>query len=102
MAEKMTREAVIEAFGVDPETVGNRHRCWWIVDRVVEYEEWCAGAKIGDLCVKTRDGASNPIDTSAFQKGRYVGSSEDGFDPTYRYYYYRATEKAQPAQEEQS
>lgn len=101
MAEKMTREAVIEAFGVDPETVGNRHRCWWIL-KELEAEDQYTGAEIGDLCVKTRDGASNPIDTSAFQKGRYVGSSEDGFDPTYRYYYYRATEKAQPAQEEQS
>lgn len=89
----MTKEEAIEQFGIDPEQTGHRPRCWWIVEKV-EDEEASAGAEIGDLCVKTRDGASNPIDASAFRQGFCVGSSEDGFDCTYRYYYYRSIEKA--------
>ncbi len=90
MAEKLitTREEAIEAFGFDPATVGCRHRGWWIVDEV-GFEEECGNAQIGDLCVKARDGGSNPIDTNAFRVGKCVGSSTDGFDCTYRYYYYR-------------
>ena len=79
---------VIKKFGIDPNTIGNRHRSWWIIDTVGD-EETNGGAKIGDLCVKTRDGASNQIDPEAFKVGNCVGSSEDGFDCTYRYYYYR-------------
>jgi hypothetical protein len=85
----MTKEEVIAKFGVDPERVGNRPRGWWIIEQIEE-EEKSGGAAIGDLCVKTRDGASNPIDVGAFKIGNCVGSSEDGFDCTYRYYYYRA------------
>ena len=88
----MTKENVIKMFGVDPENVGKRHRGWWIVEEI-ENEEKCAGAEIGDLCVKTRDGASNPIDPNAFKVGNCIGSQEDGFDCTYRYYYYRKLEK---------
>ena len=33
---------------------------------------------------------TNPIDAGAFKVGNCIGSSEDGFDRTYRYYYYRA------------
>ena len=87
MNDTMTIEQVIERFGVNPEHVGHRPRGWWIIDNV-EDEEQCGNASIGDLCVKTRDGASNPIDPDAFKVGNCVGSSEDGFDPTYRYYYY--------------
>jgi len=85
----MTREEVIKKFNVDPEAVGNRPRGWWIVEKI-EDEEAYAGAQIGDLCVKTRDGASNPIDPNAFKVGNCIGSQEDSFDRTYRYYYYRA------------
>jgi hypothetical protein len=87
----MSREEVIIKFGVDPEAVGNRPRGWWIVDEI-DSEEEQGGARVGDLCVKTRDGGSNPISAAAFQIGKCVGSSEDGFDRTYRYYYYRATD----------
>lgn len=80
---------VIETFGIDPTCIGNRPRSWWIVDGVEEEEE-SAGAESGDLCVKTRDGGSNPIDADAFKVGNCIGSSCDGFDGTYRYYYYRA------------
>ena len=76
-------------YGIDPNSIGNRPRGWWIVDKIEEEEER-AGAKVGDLCVKTRDGGGNPIDPSAFKVGNCIGSAEDGFDRTYRYYYYRA------------
>ena len=95
MSEVVTREDVMRRFGVDPEMVGNRFRDWWIV-KDIEGEERLAGAILGDLCVKTRDGASNPIDPEAFKMGNCIGSCEDGFDYTYRYYYYRAV----PQQEE--
>jgi hypothetical protein len=84
----MTKEEVIAAFGVDPDNTGNRPRGWWIIEKP-DYEDERAGAAAGDLCVKTRDGASNPIDPDAFKVGNCIGSSEDGFDCTYRYYYYR-------------
>lgn len=90
----MELEDVIRTFGVNPTQIGNRPRGWWIVEQIDSEEEY-GNAEVGDLCVKTRDGASNPIDPSAFMKGNCVGSSEDMFDPTYRYYYYRRTETAQ-------
>jgi hypothetical protein len=89
----MDKYEVIRRFRVNPEAVGNRHRGWWIV-KELDSEEEDAGAQIGDLCVKTRDGASNPIDPNAFKVGNCVGSQEDGFDRTYRYYYYREIEIA--------
>ena len=84
----MDKAEVIKKFGVDPDAIGNRNRAWWIVTSIGD-EEICSGAKIGDLCIKTRDGASNPIDPGAFKVGNCVGSIEDQFDRTYRYYYYR-------------
>ncbi len=89
-------EQIKNSFGFDPTGVGLRHRGWWIIAEVDDEEER-AGAAIGDLCVKARDGALNPIDPNAFKLGNCIGSSEDGFDRTYRYYYYRridANEKA--------
>ena len=65
---KMTLNEVLERFGVNPDAVGNRPRGWWIVDKV-EDEEENGNAQVGDLCVKTRDGASNPIDPNAFKVG---------------------------------
>jgi hypothetical protein len=94
----MTKEEAIAAFGVDPESVGNRPRGWWIVEKIEEEEEQ-GNAQVGDLCVKTRDGASNPIDPNAFKVGNCVGSSEDGFDCTYRYYFYRRTDGKAPTTE---
>lgn len=87
--DQLTKDEVIQKFGVDPNSVGLRTRGWWIV-KVVEHEETIGNANVGDLCVKTRDGASNPIDPDAFRMGNCVGTAEDSFDPTYRYYYYRA------------
>lgn len=84
----MELDEAIAKFGFDPRTVGNRHRGWWIVAEI-DSEEEQGNAQIGDLCVKARDGASNPIDPDAFRVGKCVGSSQDGFDCTYRYYYYR-------------
>lgn len=85
----MDKNEVIEKFGVDPDAIGNRPRGWWILTKVEDEEEQ-GNAQIGDLCVKTRDGGSNPISAEAFQVGNCVGSAQDGFDCTYRYYYYRA------------
>jgi len=85
---------IIDKFGVNPNSVGNRPRSFWIIDKIEDEEEY-GNAQIGDLCVKTRDGASNPIDPEAFKIGNCVGSSEDGFDCTYRYYYYKALDKAE-------
>ena len=84
----MERKEVVERFGLQPEDCGNRFRGWWIVHEV-ESEEEVGGASVGDLCVKTRDGGSNPIDPDACRYPNFVGTSEDGFDRTYRYYYYR-------------
>lgn len=84
-----TVDDVIKRFGFDPTRIGLRHRSWWIVSEI-EDEEERGGAQIGDLCVKARDGGLNPIDTNAFRSGNCVGSACDGFDQTYRYYYYRA------------
>ena len=90
MSETMQSVEDIKArFGVDPDNIGNRPRGWWIVDEI-DTEEENGNARAGDLCVKTRDGGSNPIDPGAFRVGNCVGSSCDGFDETYRYYYYRA------------
>lgn len=86
---QITKEEAVERYGFNPEEVGERHRGFWVVDKV-EDEESTAGAQVGDLCIKARDGASNPPDCKAGSFGRYVGTSEDGFDCTYRYYFYRA------------
>lgn len=86
----MTDEAhqIIAIFGFDPETIGLRHRGFWIIEKPDE-DDQSVGAKTGDLCVKARDGASNPIDAGAFKVGECIGSVQDSFDCTYRYYYYR-------------
>ena len=83
----ITKEEAIARYGFNPESVGERHRGFWVVD-VIEEEESDGGAQIGDLCVKARDGASNPPDCSAGSFGIFRGTSEDGFDSTYRYYFY--------------
>lgn len=88
---KMTVDEVKRVYGVNPESIGNRPRGWWILTEIEDEEEQ-GNAQTGDLCVKTRDGGSNPIDPDAFKQGNCVGSSCDGFDCTYRYYYYRALE----------
>jgi len=88
-------EAIERRFGVSVNEVGNRPRGWWIVE-LIEDEEKAAGAKVGDLCVRTRDGTSNPIDVAAFKVGNCIGSVEDSFDNTFRHYYYRELVKEQP------
>ena len=81
-----------KVFGFDPREVGNRPRGFEIVESVEE-EEHLAGAQVGDLCIETRDGASNPPDMKAGTFGNYLGTACNGFDSTYRYYYYRKEEK---------
>ena len=84
----MTKEEMIAKFGIDPEQTGNRPRSSWIVERIDDEEEQ-GNAQIGFLCVKTRDGSANPICMEALQKPNCVGTAEDGFDRTYRYYYFK-------------
>ena len=79
---------IIKIYGVNPEKVGKRNRGWAVVDEIEEEEE-NAGAKIGDLRIRTRDGGYNPIDVEALKIENFVGTSNDCFDCTYRYYYYR-------------
>ena len=84
--------AVEIKFGFDPNTIGLRFRGWWIVDTIEEEEE-LGNAQIGYLCVKARDGAYNRVDAKACQHPNFVGTSEGGFDRTYRYYYYKPLEE---------
>ena len=83
----METSDVNRIYGFDPMDIGLRHRYWWIVE-VLDEEDRIAGAKVGDLCVKARDGASNPPDPNAFKKPNYRGTVQDEFDCTYRYYYF--------------
>ena len=87
MDEKVTQQEAVKRFGLDPESVGLRHRGWWVVEKIEEEEEW-GHASVGDLCVKARDGGSNEPDMSVGRYENYRGSSCDGFDCTYRYYYF--------------
>lgn len=84
----MTDDEVANAFGFNPDTIGNRNRGWWIVDEPDEAEKH-HGIEKGFLCVRTRDGGANPICTESIKLGDCVTTVEDDFDGTYRYYYYR-------------
>ena len=86
---KEKEDDILAKYGVVVQDVGNRHRGWWVVDKVGA-EELDAGGELGDLCVKSRDGGSNPMCIDSLQRCNFVGTSEDAFDCTYRYYYYRA------------
>lgn len=69
---QMSREEAAARYGFDPESIGLRHRGWWIEG--------------GRLIVEARDGASNPPDPDAFRQPNYYATAQDDFDPTYRYY----------------
>ena len=90
--ERISVEEAKRLYGITPSHIGIRHRGWWIVEEI-ESEEEAAGAHIGDLCVKSRDGGSNPPDCSVGGALNYMGTIEDFFDCTYRYYYFRPIEK---------
>lgn len=79
-------EEVMGKFGLNPNDVGFRNRGFWIVEEIQEEEKY-AGASVGDLCVKTRDGGDNEFVEP--DEDNYIGTIEDGFDCTYRYYYFR-------------
>ncbi len=87
----MDKDEVIKKFGFDPESIGLRHRGWWIVWKLDE-SEYMADVETGWLAVKARDGASNPPDPDAFRKSNYKVTLEDDFDCTYRYYYFSPLE----------
>lgn len=77
-----------KTFGFKPESIGNRYRHHWVITEPDEDDER-AGAKAGCLCVRARDGASNPVDAEACKHPNFIGTVEDYFDRTFRYYYYR-------------
>ena len=89
----MDKKDVIKIYGINPEKIGKRKRCWFVVDEI-EIEEKCVGARIGDLCIRTRDGGYNPIDKEALKIENFIGTSVSRFDITYRYYYYRKKNKS--------
>lgn len=82
---KMDVKEATKIYGLNPETIGIRHRAWGIVQEI-EDEENVAGAEIGDLVVRARDG--NIPDPTAFRAPNYRGTAQNGFDGTYRYYYF--------------
>jgi len=75
-----------DIFGLDPTKIGIRHRGFWIIDEPDPYSNY---EKKGYLCVEARDGASNSPDCSVGLYPNYVGTEEDSFDRTYRYYYFK-------------
>lgn len=87
-------ENVKTAFGLVPEEIGLRFRGWYILnkDDAKEYnEDFYLGEPVeeGYLCVRARDGASNPCDSDAFRHPNFITTCEDDFDNTYRYYFFK-------------
>lgn len=88
MVRAMTEGEIMSKFGVKPTHIGIRYRGHCIV-AMIEEEEQSAGAQVGDLCVRTRDGGSNPIDMGTLKIENCIGTAQDEEDHTYRYYYFR-------------
>jgi len=86
---KMKKKDILKKFGFDPETIGLRHRGWWVLTKENIDEEDKEVAKIGDLVVKTRDNGIDDIDIEAIKKPNFIGKKTDWFDSTYLYYYFR-------------
>lgn len=84
----MNKEQIAAEFGFDPKTIGLRHRQYWLVQNPDD-EDVPDGVNVGDLCVRARDGASNPIDADACKLFNFITTVEEYFDRTYRLYYYR-------------
>lgn len=82
-----------EEFGFDPRSIGNRYRTHWIIVEPDEDDE-SVGAEVGYLCVRARDGASNSMDYDAIRMPNFLATQEDGFDRTYRYYWFKPLEQA--------
>lgn len=84
---------MIAMFGFHPSEVGNRPRGWWVIDEEgkdsLDSPDEYAGASVGDLVIRARDGGDNEPDCRAGAHGNYIGTSQEDFDYTYRRYYYR-------------
>lgn len=96
-SEAETNDSAV-TFGFDPTTIGLRHRSWWVIVKPDE-DDSDVGAVIGDLCVRARDGGSNDIDAEAIRKPNYHATREDGFDCTYRYYWFKPLSPTSPPAE---
>jgi hypothetical protein len=81
-----------KTFGFDPPSIGNRYRDHFIEDESSVGED-APTVKPGFLCVRARDGGSNPMDYDAIKKVNFVRTREDDFDCTYRYYWFEPLTK---------
>jgi hypothetical protein len=77
-------------FGFDPRRIGNRYRSFDIIKNPNAFSHY---SKIGYLCVCARDGGSNEPDCTVGKYPNYIGTEQDDFDHTYRYYYFKPLEK---------
>lgn len=84
---EVSKEDAIKRFGFDPETIGRNHEEWWVVDVSTQFS-LMAGAKIGDLGVRTTDG--NDSDEDAMKKPNFIGTAFRRFlrDRELLYYYF--------------
>lgn len=85
-------ESIKKTFGFYPENIGLRFRGFSVIEEVDERER-TVGITKGCLCVRARDGSTNPVDMKALKLTNCVTSFEDDFDNTYRYYYFSPLEK---------
>lgn len=85
-SDKDEGNKIREEFGFNPVDIGLRYRGFYIIKTP---DPFSAYAKKGYLAVEARDGASNEPDCSVGKYPNYVGTEEDDFDRTYRYYYFK-------------
>ena len=83
--EKMTKKEAKIIFGFDPETIGREHVEWWIVEKTTQISQG-AGARFGDLGVRTNDG--DEPDKKALAMENFRGKFMRKFLFTGRIYYY--------------
>ena len=83
--EKMTKGEAKKKFGFDPETIGREHVEWWIVDTTTQISQG-AGARFGDLGVRTNDG--DEPDKKALAMKNFRGMFRRRFFSTGKIYYY--------------
>lgn len=72
----MEIDEIKELFGFDPAIIGMRYRGFWIIDKP---DPWSYYEKEGYL-----------PDCSVGKYPNYVGTEQDSFDCTYRYYYFKS------------
>lgn len=71
----LSKQEVCSRFGFDPESIGLRHRDWFVEES-------------GKLWVRARDGGCNRLDTAALKRPNFCDLYECDFDVTFCYYVY--------------